>query len=42
MTNPYLVKIWADAICHVLGDVLLLVLIVGILAFIWYAIKHTD
>ena len=42
MTNPYLVKIWANAICSVLGDVLLLVLIIGILAFIWCGVKHSD
>ncbi len=42
MTNPYLVKIWADAICSVLGDVFLLVVIIGILAIIWYSIKHGD
>lgn len=42
MTNPYLVKIWADAICSVLGSVLVLVLIAGLLAIIWYGIKHID
>lgn len=42
MTNPYLVKIWADAICSVLGMVFLLVLIAGLLAIIWYGIKHID
>ena len=42
MTNPYLVKIWADAICSVLGDVLILVLIAGILAIIWCGVKQMD
>ena len=42
MTNPYLVKIWADAICSVLGNVLLLVLIAGLLAIIWAGFKHLD
>ena len=40
MNDPYLIKMWADAICSVLGDLLLLVLVAGIIAFIVYGIVY--
>ena len=42
MTNPYLVKIWADAIGVVMADIFLFALVVGVFALIAYIIKHPD